>query len=78
MDTSALIATILKQGLLGAIVIAEAVVIYRLNSDRERLYKCIFDLQNERLTDSKQQLEIVNSLREMFEAALKALRAVRA
>ena len=78
MEASSLAVTFLKNGLLGAIVVAEAIVITRLYSDKQKLWKCIFDLQNERLADSKQQLEIVNSLREMFESALKALRAMRA
>jgi len=78
MDLSTLVATFLEHGILGTIVVAEAIVIVRLYNDRERLWKCVFDLQNERLSDSKQQLEIVNSLREMFESALKALRAMRA
>ena len=72
-----LVGVFLKQGLLGAIVIVEAIVIIRLNATRESLWKRIFDLQNERLSDSKGQLEIVNSLREMFDATLKALRAAR-
>ena len=72
-----LISKFLEYGLLGALVVVEAIAIVRLNAEKDNLWKRLFDLQNERLSDSKKQLEIVNSIREMFEAGLKALRATR-
>lgn len=72
-----LVGVFLERGLLGAIVVVQSIVIVRLYNARENLWKCIFKLQTERLADSKEQLEIVNSLREMFESALKVLRAAR-
>ncbi len=62
---------------MGILLVLALVAVGKLYADNQALWKCALKLQNERLTDTRRQFEIVDGLRECMETVVKALREAR-
>lgn len=66
-----------EQGILGGLLVLALIAVGRLYLKNQELWKCMLELQQERLTDTKQQSEYVNSFRECMESVVTALQDSR-
>lgn len=66
-----------KQGVLGGLLVLSMAAVMRLYLKNQELWKCMLELQQERLSDTRRQFEFVNSFRESMETVVRALQDSR-
>lgn len=67
----------MKEGVLAIFLVLALIAVVKLYFKNQELWRCMLELQQERLSDTKSQAEYVNSFRKCMETVVRALQESR-
>lgn len=65
------------QGVLGSLLVLALVAVARLYFKNQELWKCMLELQQEHISEIRQQFQYMDAFRECMESVVKALQEAR-
>ena len=74
---SEILLELVSQGVLGGLLVLALVAVARLYFKNQELWKCMLELQQEHISEIRQQFEYIDAFRECMETVVRALQEAR-